>query len=352
MKNAQTPWFAALFASVFIALLSARAAHAQAEAVVPGKCIRIEDERYLVEVSRVNGSITRILDKKGGLDLIREPRLADSFRFTLPIPGKEPWETIAANYIWGNQQKLSSFDAKPGKLTLHWKQPLVNYLGESFDASAAMRVELTENGILLTLKIDNATPYRIGEVFFPLVGGIQGLGKTSEELKTTKFVRPSSPDKVDTSDIFRFFASETGLGDHGPEQLYSYEGRSGDERQDRRARPKTISEPWMVFYGPKLKRFVYVGAHDPANRPKVLRLELVPSSSGWSSREDVGNWPRPSELRGEPVGASVCFVDCAGAPPNKTYEAAPVLISFDDGDWQEGKKLYQKWRKATLPTTD
>ena len=57
--------------------------------------------------------------------------MADNFRFTLPIPGKEPWQTIEANYIWGTQQKLSSFDASAKKLTLHWNKPLMNYLGEN-----------------------------------------------------------------------------------------------------------------------------------------------------------------------------------------------------------------------------
>ena len=65
----------------------------------PQKSLKLEDDRYLVEVSRSNGAITRILDKKGDIELIREPRLADNFRFTLPIPGKEPWQTIEANYI-------------------------------------------------------------------------------------------------------------------------------------------------------------------------------------------------------------------------------------------------------------
>ena len=75
------------------------------------KSLKLEDDRYLVEVNRANGTISRIRDKQGDLELIREPRLADNFRFTLPIPGKEPWQTIEANYIYGRQQKLSSFDA-------------------------------------------------------------------------------------------------------------------------------------------------------------------------------------------------------------------------------------------------
>ena len=147
------------------------------------KSIKLEDDRYLVEVSRSNGSITRIRDKKGDIELIREPRLADNFRFTLPIPGKEPWQTIEANYIWGNQQKLSSVETDARKLTLHWSKPLVNYLGETFDASAAMGIELTGDGVLFRLRIHNATRYPIGEVFFPLIGGVQGIGKTGRAVE-------------------------------------------------------------------------------------------------------------------------------------------------------------------------
>ena len=293
------------------------------------KSITLEDERYLVEVSRTSGAITRILDKKSGIELIREPRLADNFRFTLPIPGKEPWQTIEANYIWGNRQKLSSFEAGAKKLTLQWNKPLMNYLGEKFDASATMGIELAGDGVLLTLKIDNATRYQIGEVFFPVIGGIQGIGKTGEQLKATQFVRPTSADAVSTADIFRVFANMSWLGDQGPEQFY--------------ACPKDL-RPWMEFSTPKLNRSVYVGAHDPANRPLVLRLELMPGNSG-TVRED-GNWPRPSELNGLPVGVSICFADFPNVPAGKTYEAAPVLISFHDGDWHEAQKIYKKRKDA------
>jgi hypothetical protein len=295
----------------------------------PHASIKLEDDRYSVEVNRSNGAVTRISDKKGNIELIREPRLADNFRFTLPIPGKEPWETIEANYILGKEQKLSSFDAAAKKLTLRWEKPMANYLGEKFDAKAAMSIELTEDGILFNLTIDNATPCRIGEVFFPLIGGIQGVGKNGEELKTTELVRPASADAAATADIFRVFANMSWLGDQGPEQFFSY--------------PKD-GESWMEFFAPKPNRSVYIGVHDSSNRPTVLRLELIPGSSG-VVRED-GNWPRPHELKGQPVGVSACFVDFADAPAHKTYEAPSVLISFHDGGWREGRKIFQKWKAS------
>jgi hypothetical protein len=217
-------------------------------------------------------------------------------------------------------------DAK--KITLHWSKPLVNYLGEKCDVSAAMGIELAQDGVLLTLKIDNSTRYPIGEVFFPIIGGIQGIGKTGEQLKATQFVRPTAADAVATADIFRVFANMWWLGDHGPEQFH--------------ACPKDLS--WIEFSTPQLNRSIYVGAHDAANRSLVFRLELLPGSSG-TLRED-GNWPRPSELNGLPVGVSLCFADFPNAPAGKSYEAAPVLISFHDGDWHESQKLFKKRKDA------
>jgi hypothetical protein len=82
------------------------------------RSINLENDRYRIEVSRANGTITRILEKPFKLDLIREPRLGGNFKFTLPLPGKEPWETIEANYILGKDQPLSSFDVRGRKLTL------------------------------------------------------------------------------------------------------------------------------------------------------------------------------------------------------------------------------------------
>ena len=216
MKNAPTLPLIALLGLVLASPLCGQtAADGQGS-------LKLEDGRHLVEASRANGAITRILDKKGGIELIREPRLADNFRFTLPIPGKEPWQTIEANYIWGNQQKLSSVEAGAKKLTLHWNKPLVNYLGETFDASAAMGIELTGEGVLFTLSIDNPTRYPIGEVFFPLIGGLQGIGKTAEQLKATQFIRPTAANAVVGADIFRVFANMSWLGDQGPEQFCSY----------------------------------------------------------------------------------------------------------------------------------
>ena len=196
---------------------------------------------------------------------------------------------------------------------------MVNYLGEKYDVSATMGIEPIPGGVLFTLAIDNATRYRVGEVLFPILGGLQGVGETRGQLKATQFIMPKRGSAVLKADIFRVFKNNSWLGDQGPEQIYHY----GED----------IPKPWVEFFAPELQRSVSIRAYDPASRPKVLRLELLPGNSS-TVRED-GNWPRPDELKGLPVGMSLCFVEFPNVPPHKPYKAPAVLISFHVGDWHE-----------------
>jgi len=294
-----------------------------------GTSIRLENGRYRVEVSRTSGAITRILDKAGNLELIREPRLAGNFKFTLPLPGKEPWETIEANYVLGKDQSLSSFDVRGQKLSLSWRNPLRSRTGQQYDAAAVMGIELVEEAVRFTLEIENRTPHQIGEVFFPILGGVTGLGNTYRELKSTRLLRPAGTG-VASSDVFFLFANSSDLGDQGAEQFYLY--------------PKNLSEPWIELFSASHRRSVYLGAHDRADRSQVLHLELLPGHAQTPRWE--GNWPRREELGGLPAGVLISFVHFANHPSGKTYEAAPVVLQAHDGDWQEGQRLYRKWKTS------
>ncbi len=314
----------------------------------PKRSFKIEDDLYRVEVSRTNGSITRIRDKKAGLDLLLEPRLAGSYRFSLPIPGKEPWQTLEANWIFGRDQRLTFHRLTGKQLLLRWDGPLKNYLHEPFAVSATMTIQLRDGGIQFAFRVDNKSAYAVGETYFPLLGGIQGLGKVFGQLKETEMVLPSgapetgrrkraaagdaqvqstTPPTFTTNAIFNVFTNMSWLGDQGPEQFYAY--------------PKTIPEAWVGFTSASLGRSVLIGTRGGTDRDIFVRLELIPASSG-NTRDD-GNWPRPSELRGAPVGVELSFVDTKGGAVGESYEAEPVFLRFMDGDGGEMLKEYSNW---------
>jgi hypothetical protein len=190
-----------------------------------------------------------------------------------------------------------------------------------------MGIELDAESVRFTLQIENRSPYKIGEVFSPILGGVTGLGDASRDLRATRLVRPAATG-IASSDIFFTFANFSDLGDQGAEQFYLY--------------PKDWTEPWMELHSPKHRRSLYLGAHDPADRAKVLHLELQPGHAQ-TARWD-GNWPRPEELGGLPAGVLISVVDFANYPAGKTYEAAPVILQAHDGDGQEGQRIYRKWK--------
>ena len=70
--------------------------------------LRLENAHLIVEVSPTNGAILRIRDRIGGLELIEEPRLADNFKFTLPIRHDHAWQSTEANAILGRDQRLTA----------------------------------------------------------------------------------------------------------------------------------------------------------------------------------------------------------------------------------------------------
>ena len=292
------------------------------------KTIVLENAAYHLEFSRANGVLTRLRNRRTAEDLILESRLANSFRFALPIPGKEVWQTIEANWIQGRDQKVSNWRIEGSKLTLILKGPLKNYLGKAYDVSATETIELKSDGVSFGLDIDNRSLLPVGETYFPMIGGVQGLGNSRVQLKSTEMIRPVGDGAFASAPIFRVFDNFSWLGDHGPEQYFLF--------------PGNLSEPWVGLQCPKTGRGVLLGARPPAGRKLVEHVELIPSSSG-TMRED-GNWPRPSELGGMPVGVELSFVDAVGGAARTKYVATPAFLQFLDGGGPEMSKLFARPR--------
>jgi len=296
-----------------------------AATAAPTAPLRLENDRFLVEVTATNGVISRIRDKQRGLELIQEPRLADNFKFTLPIRRQYSWQSTEGNYIVGREQRLTAHRQADSRLELEWGAPLRSVLGERYKVSAVMTLELAGEDLCFHFKIRNGSKFEIGEVYYPILGGALGLGDTAEARRQTQLILPDAL-AVSTANIFHTFGNMSWLGIFGPEQHYPY--------------PNRLSMPWIELRQPALDRSVYFGAHDPVARYKVVHLELFPGVA--PGRAD-GNWPRPDELQGVAAGVKFCFVHIAYQPAKRDFEATPVVLRFHDGDWRQGARIYGDW---------
>jgi hypothetical protein len=285
----------------------------------------LENAYYRVEVGRATGTIVRVHDRRGGMELLREPRLADNFRFTLPLRGPTAWQSTEANYLLGKDQPLSSHREGAGLLELHWDGPMKGVDGRPYEVAAVMAIRLVDEEIRFEFRVENHTAHEIGEVFSPVLGGCLGLGDQPEERKQTQLELPAGAG-VRPAAIFHTFTNHSWLGVIGPEQFHAY--------------PETLVMPWLELFHPQRRRGFYFGAHDPVARYKVLHLEMFPGTAG---NRAGGNWPRPDERGGLPEGVKIALVHMPYQPAGQTFEASPVVLRFHDGDWRAASRIYGDW---------
>lgn len=295
-----------------------RAADSNPEGDAP---LTLENAYYVVAVDPVNGAISKLLDKKSGLDLISEPRLADNFRLLIPLPDLE------ANYIVGREQRLASHEQGDDRLRLTWKSPLVNPQG-SFDVEVSMTIRFVGASMEFSVDVKNQTKHRIAEVWYPILGGFTGIGDRQDTQEMIPVAGGSSETKLFHS--FQGRSPGGGLGMTYVETFWTY--------------PTPMPMPWITLYNRKLNRAMYFACHDAICRFKVVRFELHP---GVGSRQYGSNWPRPEDLDGKtPIGLKLHWTHFPYIKPGETFSGPPVLVQFHDGDWHDSAPIYRRWFKS------
>jgi hypothetical protein len=176
--------------------------------------VRLENPSYVVEFDSDHGRLIRFFDKRSKTELISEPRLASNFRLLIPLP------MLEGNYVQGAEQKLTNHEQSENSLTLNWKGPLTNDKGK-YDVDVTMRVVLNGSSAEFRLNLANHDNYSIDEVWYPVLGGITGIGKREDTRETINFAGSTTQ-----TSIFRHFPSKAGgaLGIPYAEVYWSYPG--------------------------------------------------------------------------------------------------------------------------------
>lgn len=291
--------------------------------------VKARSKRWLVEVDRNNGSIVRLRDLAAGLELITEPRLAGSFRFSLPIRKRESWQNTEANYVLGERQRLTSHRVLPDGLDLHWAGPLRSTLGTAHRVAATMRIRLAGDTVRFQLHLDNRSGLPVGEVYVPILGGLTGIGKTLEERRATALAVPAGAG-IQQSRPFHTFNNMSWLGVLGPEQYYAY--------------PGTLSMPWLALTAQRGDRSYLFGCEDASRRLKVAHLEMSP---GISSTRSAGNWPRPEERGTLPTGVRMAWVHMPYLPAGRPFVSANVTLRALSGDWRDAARAHGEWLRRS-----
>ena len=173
----------------------------------------------------------------------------------------------------------------------------------------------------------------LAEVWYPVLGGLTGLGTAPEQAETTVLVPHGYSQWV--RPLFHTFGSGECLGVDGGEHRFNY--------------PGMMSMPWSSLFHPTLRRGVYFAVHDTTARCKLLRFAMTP---GTAYQRSDGDWPTAEEAGGLPVGVTMNWAMLPYTPPGATYRGPTVVLSCHAGGWQAGARQYRQWFECAFGVVD
>lgn len=270
--------------------------------------VQIANDLYSVAVD-ASGRLTSLVLKEHGRELVAEPRLAAGFRIAVPRP-----ENLAL-YTDESEQDMRVLQ-EDSSILLEFES--LSVAGEVCDISGQFRIALDDREIRFTSEITNRTKRPLAEIWFPRLGGLQGLF----ERAGTEVVAPGYTSTI-RPDPFR-----KGFGWLGNEYPFVELGYPG-----------ALVMPWLSLYDRDGRGALYVAEQNPVQRRISFVLQQTPGYHGTSGDDD---WPYDHELSGSPVGVVLSKVSYPHTR-HATFTSGAFVVRAHSGDWHDAAKLYREW---------
>ncbi len=279
--------------------------------------IILKNNRVHIEFSRENGSLVKAVNLDTKWNLIAQKKLAGLFRLLVPVPGCRNNKVFSQQLKNCVAEKISDTE-----VAFRWHGVTGDHSGP-LDIHVAVNVTVENDEIRFEITLKNGSPYLVEEVWCPYLGGIRSPLR-------------EPPLKALTQDMCGGFHPVT-LGDGFP-QTCGYWG------VDYPTVMKTYGTEMMQLPYELLDNGVqglYLGMH--SRRQDIISFihELHPGYSD-SKHSRV---PQQDEIGGKPSGYVVGAVQLPFLKPGEEKTLNPVVIRMYQGDWHEGVKSYQSWRK-------
>lgn len=257
-------------------------------AAAQGDAMELSNGRVQVMIDGERGTILRLRDVAGDMDLQVAPDQAENYRLLVPV------DEDKGNLILGKDQRLDRWMRSDTEATLHWDGPLTDVRGEAHDINVTMHVALVDDGASFTLELTNDSEGTVQEALYPFVGGLLAASEASAE----------APDRI----------TPVGMNDHKavtrPFGQYDY------------GYPNNFAFQF-VARGDAAQRGLYFGCHDTVARYKHLRFI------------EMGD--------GDASEVYATLVHMPFAKPGQVFAGAPAVFQFHAGDWVDAGAIYRDW---------
>jgi hypothetical protein len=277
----------------------------------------IETPNAILRITEDSGNLVGIKWKNPELDVIREPRLGENFRVLLPKPGCE------ADYFYSTEQKVSRIEQTDDGVICHYE--LLRNAQEEVPVKVDYRIRAVGGQVQFSIEIENRTDRKLAEVFYGILGGLQGIG----DRKDTETMIPGQIDNLAPAMFRNFHGGSYGGGNLGiryDASGYTY--------------PGAMPMGWMDVFNPKNNLGFYYANQDHDTRLTALYTELRPFTKSASVGD---NWATPADVPpGEPIGMTIGWINFPYAGKGK-FVAGPVALQVHTGDWHTASGIYREW---------
>ena len=190
-------------------------------------------------------------------------------------------------------------------LTLTWAGPLTDTAGGQHPLGVRMEISLGGYWLEFRLFLQNDTPDKVAQVWYPLLGGLSGFGRGPQRDATFGMLPCGARIK------------RIGMpGDGGLDGHY----------------PGDLCMSFSSVYNTKARRTMYFASHDTVARLKYYRFFEQSGPAGRELYAGIEHLPY--------------------TPPGKSFEGSPVVLRFHDGGWEEARPFYREWFKKSFGLMD
>jgi len=290
----------------------------------------IENNVYRIDVNDTTGVIFSLFIKPWNEDLIKEKRLADSFRINLPLPGR------LDNYIYGKKQKIEVKRSSNDEIEVK-----VNELRSSlglFPVYFTYTIAVKEDEIYFQCYAENKCDYPLAEIWYPMIGGMYGIGKREDTICVAPgYTRDLHPE------IFQRFSNRWELGNEDAIQALAYPG----DMSMPWGLSTALTMPWIDFFNKRKNIGLYVAEYNEVCRMVYFLFQLTP---GCHETASDNNWPYPDEFGlNVPIGVIMSRAMMPHTKKGYTFNSGIFILKIHTGDWHKAAKIYRRWFLSKFP---
>jgi len=278
--------------------------------------IKLISKSLYCEFDRENGALVKITAPEMDWNILDRAELGLSFKLMVPLS-----EELRNNSVFGEKQKLSSFEEQTDYIIFKWDD-LKSERGGVLPIGITMKISVEDRQIVYSMSVDNRSDFFVESVHCPYLGDIRPPAD-AEWLKSFSFGYATSMEFGIWPDFQNL------IGYYGVDHPTHFAGTPP-------------FAPYCLIRSET--EGLYAGAK--ANSPELVafNVELRP---GWESSINELS-PQTDEIASKPVHRLFAAIHMPYIQPGEFRELTPIALEAYKGDWQQGVDIYKKWTSSWL----